>query len=336
MRYSALKTQNSKLPCVAFVACGALAREVLAIAGRHGWNIKLFGVAAADHMVPARIAPDVERRLRELIPRFERVVVVYGDCGTAGRLDELLERYNVPRIAGPHCYEMYGGARFDAAMAQDPGAFFLTDFLVRGFEGTVWKGLGLDRFPELKNVYFANYSRLIYLAQQADTALIAKAESIAALLGLPLDVQHTGYGLLEQRLVELMGAIHENRYAPVLPGDVRTLERWNVGTLERSNGEGRMATYQVLYWHDIPVQVRARAAGGRASAALPERFQEAIDQAAMVAGLIGSDDYTAAFRWGDAQERDGSAREVADAVAAEIAAQHPTIDWRATVAAIRP
>ncbi|MFL5807785.1 MAG: virulence factor [Roseiflexaceae bacterium] len=96
-----------------------------------------------------------------------------------------------------------------------------------------------------------------------------------------------------------------------------------------------MATYQILYWHDIPVQVRVRGEGGRASAPLPDRFQEAIDQAAMAAGLIGSDEYSAALRWGEPQEREGPARDVAAAVAAELDAQHPTIDWRATVAHIR-
>jgi hypothetical protein len=201
---------------IAFVLCGALAREVIAIARRHGWDVALFGVAASDHMQPMRIAPDVERRLRELIPRFERIVVLYGDCGSSGRLDEVLVRYNVPRIAGPHCYEMYGGAAFDAQMAHDPGAFFLTDFLVRGFEGTIAKGLGLDRFPELRDVYFANYNRLIYMVQQEDAALIEKAHLIAARLGLPLELQHTGYGQLEQRLVDLMAEVHEARYTPVL------------------------------------------------------------------------------------------------------------------------
>jgi hypothetical protein len=96
-----------------------------------------------------------------------------------------------------------------------------------------------------------------------------------------------------------------------------------------------MATYQIMYWHDIPIQVRARAAGGRVSAPLPPRFQEAIDQAAMAAGLIGSDDYTAAFRWGEAQERDGTAKEVAAAVVAEIDEQHHRINWRKTVSHIR-
>ena len=96
-----------------------------------------------------------------------------------------------------------------------------------------------------------------------------------------------------------------------------------------------MATYQILYWHDIPVQVRAKDADGRAGAELPPRFQEAIDQAAMAAGLIGSDDYTEAFRWSQQQERAGSARDLAEALVAELDAQHPVIDWRATVAAMK-
>ena len=204
---------------VAFVLCGALAREVIAIARVHGWDVGLFGVAAKDHMTPLRIAPDVERRLRELIPRFERIIVVYGDCGAGGKLDEVLERYNVPRIAGPHCYEMYGGATFEALTAEQPGTFFLTDFLVRGFEGTVLKGLGIDRYPELKDTYFANYTRVAYLVQQEDPALLEKAARIAKMLGLPLDVRHTGFGLLETRLAELMAEIEDERYRPVLPAD---------------------------------------------------------------------------------------------------------------------
>ncbi|HEU5099488.1 MAG TPA: DUF1638 domain-containing protein [Roseiflexaceae bacterium] len=200
---------------MAFVLCGALAREVIAISRRHGWDVALFGVAASDHMMPARIAPHVEQRLRELIPRFERIVVVYGDCGTSGQLDQVLDRYNVPRIAGPHCYEMYGGTVFDAQMAQDPGVFFLTDFLVRGFEGTILKGLGLDRFPALRDIYFANYNRLVYLVQNEDPVLIEKAQSIAGTLGLPLELQRTGYGLLEQRLAALMAEIEHERYRPI-------------------------------------------------------------------------------------------------------------------------
>lgn len=205
---------------VAFVLCGALAREVIAIAGRHGWDVGLFGVAAKEHMRPERIAPAVERRLRELIPQFERVAVIYGDCGTAGRLDAVLAHYNVPRIAGPHCYEMYGGAHFDAVMEEAPGSFFLTDFLVRCFESTVLKGLGLDRFPELQADYFANYTRVVYLVQQEDAELLAKAERVAARLGLPLELRRTGFGQLELRLVELMATIAADQFRPVDPATV--------------------------------------------------------------------------------------------------------------------
>lgn len=203
---------------VALVLCGALAREVIDIVKRREWNVALFGVAALDHMLPARIAPDVERRLRELIPRFERVIVVYGDCGTGGRLDTVLERYNVPRIAGPHCYEMYAGPiQFQALTEENLGTFFLTDFLCRQFEGTVVKGLGLDRFPELKELYFANYTRLVYLMQNEDERLLAKAREIAEYLGLDLEVRRTGYGHLEERLAALMAEIHDARYRPILP-----------------------------------------------------------------------------------------------------------------------
>ena len=201
----------------AFVLCGALAREVVAIVKRRGWDVQLFGIASSDHSLPMRIAPHVEHKLREVIPLFERVVVVYGDCGTGGTLDEVLARYNVPRISGPHCYEMYGGAAHDAMMAQQPGTFFLTDFLVRGFEGTIWKTLGLDRFPELRDDYFRHYTRIVYLQQNADVTLIEKARVIADRLCLPLELHASGYGELERRLVMLMDELYAPKFIPQLP-----------------------------------------------------------------------------------------------------------------------
>lgn len=188
----------------ALIICGALAREVLDICARHEWDAEVFGVPALDHMYPERIAPDVEKRLQELQEQYERVIVVYGDCGSRGALDEVLARYGVERIAGPHCYEMYGGARFHELMDEEPGTFFLTDFLTRGFRGTVIKGLGLDRLPELKETYFANYRRVVYLVQKEDPALLEKAREIAAYLELPLEIRVTGYNLLEERLTALM------------------------------------------------------------------------------------------------------------------------------------
>lgn len=189
---------------VAFIICGALAREVMAISKAHGWDADIFGIPAMDHMFPERIAPDVERKLAAIRADYDHILVVYGDCGSRGALDALLEREGLERIDGPHCYEMYGAGLFEQLMDEEPGTYFLTDFLVRGFRGTIWRGMGLDRFPELKEDYFRNYRRLVYLAQTDDPELVAKAEGIAHYLELPLEVRPTGYGALETRLVEWM------------------------------------------------------------------------------------------------------------------------------------
>lgn len=188
----------------AFIICGALAREVLDIIRKYGWDAELFGVTAMDHMFPERIAPDVEKRYQAIRAQFDRVIVVFGDCGSRGAVDALMAKYDLERVDGPHCYEMYGGLTFQTLMDEEPGTFFLTDFLVRGFRGTILKGLGLDRFPQLKDEYFRNYKRIVYLTQNRSDELMRQAETAAAYLGLPLEIRHTGYGLLEERLVELM------------------------------------------------------------------------------------------------------------------------------------
>ena len=188
----------------AFILCGALAREVLDIIARRGWAVDVFGIPAIVHMRPERIAPEVERKLRAIRADYDRVLVVFGDCGSRGALDALLAGEGLERLDGPHCYEMYGGPLFDTLMDEEPGTFFLTDFLVRGFRGTIWHGLGLDRYPQLLDDYFANYRRLVYLTQSEQPELLAKAETIAATLRLPLDVRHTGYGQLETRLAAWM------------------------------------------------------------------------------------------------------------------------------------
>ncbi len=188
----------------AFILCGALAREVVDIIARRDWAVDVYGIPAIDHMHPERIAPDVERKLSAIRAGYDRVLVVFGDCGSRGALDALLAREGLERLDGPHCYEMYGGPLFDALMDEEPGTFFLTDFLVRGFRGTIWHGLGLDRYPQLLDDYFANYRRLIFMTQSGQPELLAKAETIAATLRLPLEVRHTGYGQLETRLAAWM------------------------------------------------------------------------------------------------------------------------------------
>jgi hypothetical protein len=198
----------------AFILCGALGREVREIVRKHGWDVDLLGISALNHLIPERITPDVENRLRALREDYARVIVVFGDCGTRGALDEMLARYGIERVAGPHCYEMYAGRNFDALMEEEPGTFFLTDFLVRAFRGTVIKGLGLDRYPELKEEYFRHYQRVVYLAQSDDAALRSKAKAIASYLELPLVIRNTGFGALENRLVELMQTCEESRHEP--------------------------------------------------------------------------------------------------------------------------
>lgn len=189
------------------VACGALAREVIALRDKHAWNAQVFALPALLHNTPERIPGAVRARLQELCTDgdYSRVIVVYGDCGTGGMLDALLEEIEVERVAGPHCYEQYAGtATFDAMMDDQPGTFFLTDYMVGSFDHLVIEGLGLDRFPELRDMYFGHYTRVVYLQQREDPTLRDRATEAAAQLGLPLEVRVTGYGALETRLMNLL------------------------------------------------------------------------------------------------------------------------------------
>ena len=191
---------------LALLICGALGKEVKTIVDKHGWDVDIYGVPAMHHFYPKKIVDAVDRKLGQLSTGYHRVVVVYGDCGTAGALEPVLERYGAVRVRGPHCYEMFAGSDFDRIADERPATFFLTDWLVRNFERAVVRGLGLDRYPELKPVYFENYSDLLYLAQFTDHRLVAKAEEIGHYLGLPLEVRRVGFGQLETRLAELVEA----------------------------------------------------------------------------------------------------------------------------------
>ncbi len=199
---------------VLLVACGALAREVIALRDRHGWDAKVLAVPALLHNTPERIPEAVTRRIAQDGAGYERVIVVYGDCGTAGRLDEALRAWGAERISGPHCYEQYAGAEgFATLMEEEPGTFFLTDYLAGSFDHLVIEGLGLDRYPELRDRYFGHYRRVVYLQQRQDPALLARAQAAAQALGLPLELRPTGYGALEQRLLALMNGAQDHRDA---------------------------------------------------------------------------------------------------------------------------
>ncbi len=188
----------------ALIACGALAREVLALKEKHGWDADVLGVPSLLHNTPDRIPEAVRERIHEARAHYDRVIVAYGDCGTGGLLDQMLAAEGVERVAGPHCYEMYANGQFEQLMAEQPGTYFLTDYLVQSFDHLVIEGMGLDRFPELRDEYFRNYTRVVYLAQRDDPALQARAQWAAGVLGLPLEIRLAGYGALETRLLELM------------------------------------------------------------------------------------------------------------------------------------
>jgi hypothetical protein len=176
------------------IACGALARETLAVLSASGLtHLDVTCVSALLHNRPERIPEAVRDKIREHRPHYERILVLYGDCGTGGMLDQVLAEEGVTRIAGPHCYAFYAGeAVFDALADAEPGTFYLTDFLARQFDTLVIEGLGLDRHPELLPLYFGNYKRLVYLAQTEDPELQAAARAAALRLGLAYEHRFTG------------------------------------------------------------------------------------------------------------------------------------------------
>lgn len=190
---------------VGLIICGALGREVTEMVRKNNWDAELIGVPAIDHVFPERIAPDVEKRILALKDQFERLIVVFGDCGSSGALDRMLADHpEIERIPGPHCYEFYAGEDFHRSMKAEPGTFFLTDFMVRTFQGLIMKSMGLDRFPSLKKEYFRNYKKVLYLAQSGDEKLVEKAHEIAEYLELPLEITPTGYTGLEERIEALL------------------------------------------------------------------------------------------------------------------------------------
>lgn len=187
---------------VLVIGCGAMARELLEVVSRNGLaNIEVTCLPARYHNTPQLIPPAVEERIEAAKGDYDRIFVAYGDCGTGGLLDRVLERHGVERLAGAHCYEfLAGAAQFAALHEAEPTTFYLTDFLVRNFDRLVWHGLGLDRWPQLLPDYFGNYTRVVYLAQVDDPVLTDKAQEAATRLGLGFERIHVGYGDLDERI----------------------------------------------------------------------------------------------------------------------------------------
>lgn len=190
---------------IGIIACGAIVREMIAIAKRQAWEFELTAVPAQLHNRPEQIAPAVAERLDTWAQGFDLIILGYADCGTGGTLDTLIERYDhVVRISGPHCYEFFGGDAFMQHNEAHLGTFYLTDFLARHFDGLVWKGLGLDRHPQLLDLYFGNYTHLLYLQQSTDQDETERAQAAAGKLGLTYKQIFTDLDVLEARLVALV------------------------------------------------------------------------------------------------------------------------------------
>lgn len=182
---------------VMLIACGALAREILALKAMNGWDhVDLECLPAKLHNRPEKISEAVRIKARAARARgYATVFIVYADCGTGGRLDAVCAEEGVERVPGPHCYAFFDGIEPFAARAEEEiGAFYLTDFLARQFDTLVWKGMGIEKHPELRDMLFSHYDRLVYLAQTDDPALDRAAEAAAARLGLRYERRFTGYG----------------------------------------------------------------------------------------------------------------------------------------------
>lgn len=190
---------------VLLIACGALAHEVLALKRLNGWDhMDLQCLPANLHLWPDRIPPAVAQAVARHRAAYAQIFVVYADCGTSGKLSEMCKSLGVEMIEGPHCYSFFEGNTVFAEKAETEfTAFYLTDFLVRQFDAFVWRPMGLDRHPELRDMYFGNYTTLIYQAQTNDSALDATARACADRLGLAYERRLTGYGDLAPALAAM-------------------------------------------------------------------------------------------------------------------------------------
>lgn len=190
---------------ILLIACGALAREILDLKAVNGWDhMDLTCLPAKYHLYPEKITEHVTKAVEKHRDTYAQIFVVYADCGTGGLLKSACDQLGVDMVAGPHCYSFFeGNTRFAKQSETEITTFYLTDFLVRQFDAFVIKPMGLDRHPELRDMYFGNYEKLVYQAQTDDAALTEKAKHAATQLGLAFERRFTGYGDLATTLAKL-------------------------------------------------------------------------------------------------------------------------------------
>ncbi|MCH6565124.1 MAG: DUF1638 domain-containing protein [Gammaproteobacteria bacterium] len=197
-----------KKASILVITCSAVAREVNEIKKLGAWaQMDLQSITADLHVTPEKIAPAVADKIDKARDKYDHIFVAYGDCGTSGELDKVLEQRGVSRLPGAHCYDFLAGQETYARLQEEePGTFYLTDFLARQFERLVIGTLGLDKHPELRSMYFGNYTRLVYLAQTDSDELTEMAQKAADRLGLRFERIFTGTGEMVPALDAAMQA----------------------------------------------------------------------------------------------------------------------------------
>ena len=190
---------------IGIVACGALATHIGDIVTENGLDVVIYPLPPLLHNRPEQITGEVDALLSQIKDKHSKCAVAYADCGTYGALDAVIERHNVKRLRGNHCYDIFAGAtEIERIMAEDAGTYFLTDFLVKSFHRSVIVELGLDKYPHLRDDYFKNYTRVIWLAQIRTPELEQAAIDAAAEISLPLQIQSAGYAGLTHQVMELI------------------------------------------------------------------------------------------------------------------------------------
>lgn len=187
------------------IACGALAHELVDVLKANKWShVDVQCLPAEWHNTPDKIAPGVEKKIVENQAKFDQILCAYGDCGTGGHLDTVLQRYNVERLPGAHCYAFFTGQETFSTLAEEElGTFFLTDYLAWHFDRLILETLGINKHPELRDMYFGNYTRMLYLAQTENAERLAQAKAAAESINLPLEVHYTGLQPLQQALHDI-------------------------------------------------------------------------------------------------------------------------------------
>ena len=190
----------------AVIACGAIASHIKNLIEREQLDLAIYPLPPLLHNHPEKIAGEVEAKIKELQPKYAKLAVAYADCGTYGQLDQVIDKYGIARLRGNHCYDLFAGSERINQLTSE-GTFFLTDYLVKGFHRSVIVELGLDRHPELRDDYFKNYRKVVWLAQQPTKELEIAAQAAADLLQLPLEIENVGESGLLNELKRLLDHI---------------------------------------------------------------------------------------------------------------------------------